>query len=306
LFIAIQVVNIQVRESRDALSAANNDVSLAELKLQRAEKAIAKGRRGAEQKKSKAQQAIAEAKAIQLDVKVTSDYWNNIAQTLGGIMVFLLLIDAILLPKLVRQRNSTEKINSDAEFHCPTVEAEHDDRREPFFFNRIVSMINGFTGEFVAYWSLIAVFVYYYEVITRYIFNSPTNWAHESMFLMFGMQYLLAGGFVLREGGHVRVDVIYSRLPKRGKAMVDILTSVFFFIFMLTLLVTGWTFFRDSYEVGEVSFTEWAIQYWPIKFAIPLGAALLLLQGLAQLAKDIVIVINPEAAPLDTEVRPEG
>jgi TRAP-type mannitol/chloroaromatic compound transport system permease small subunit len=104
----------------------------------------------------------------------------------------------------------------------------------------------------------------------------------------------------------VRVDVIYSRLPKRGKAMVDILTSVFFFIFMLTLFVTGWTFFRDSYEVGEVSFTEWAIQYWPIKFAIPLGAALLLLQGLAQLAKDIVIVINPEAAPLDTEVRPEG
>lgn len=306
LFIAIQVVNIQVRESRDALSAANNDISLAEFKVQRAEKAIAKGRRGAEQKKSKAEQALAEAKANQLDVNVTSDYWNNIVQTLGGILVFLLLIDAILLPKLVRQRNSTEKIKSEDGFHCPTVEAEHEDWREPFFFNRIVSMINGFTGEFVAYWSIIAVFVYYYEVIARYVFNSPTNWAHESMFLMFGMQYLLAGGFVLREGGHVRVDVIYSRLPKRGKAMVDILTSVFFFIFMVTLFVTGWTFFRDSYEVGEVSFTEWAIQYWPIKFALPLGAALLLLQGLAQLVKDIAIVINPEAAPLDTEVRPEG
>ena len=49
----------------------------------------------------------------------------------------------------------------------------------------------------MAYWSIVAVFVYYYEVISRYVFNSPTNWAHESMFLMFGMQYLIAGGFVL-------------------------------------------------------------------------------------------------------------
>jgi TRAP-type mannitol/chloroaromatic compound transport system permease small subunit len=186
------------------------------------------------------------------------------------------------------------------------VEAEHDDTREPFTFNRIIAHINGLAGEFVAYWSVIAVFVYYYEVMARYVFNSPTNWAHEGMFLMFGMQYLIAGGFVLREGGHVRVDVLYNYLPKRGKAIIDVLTSVFFFIFMLTLLVTGWTFFYDSFEVREVSFTEWAIQYWPIKLSLSLGAALLLFQGIAQLIKDIAIAIKPSVAELDTEVRPEG
>jgi TRAP-type mannitol/chloroaromatic compound transport system permease small subunit len=220
--------------------------------------------------------------------------------------LFLLLIDAILLPKLIRKRNDIEKLAHIPEFHCPVIEQEHDDRREPFMFNRFISHINGLTGEFVAYWSVIAVFVYYYEVIARYVFNSPTNWAHEGMFLMFGMQYLLAGGYVLREGAHVRVDVLYLRLPKRGKAFVDMLTSIFFFIFMMTLIVTGWTFFYDSYEVSEVSFTEWAIQYWPIKFALPLGGALLLLQGIAQLIKDIAIVINPAVAELDTSVRPEG
>jgi TRAP-type mannitol/chloroaromatic compound transport system permease small subunit len=55
-----------------------------------------------------------------------------------------------------------------------------------------------------------------------------------------------------------------------------------------------------------VSFTEWAVQYWPVKFALPLGAVLLLLQGIAQLAKDVAVALRPSAAELATQVRPEG
>ncbi|PVV17183.1 MAG: hypothetical protein B6D79_17075, partial [gamma proteobacterium symbiont of Ctena orbiculata] len=231
---------------------------------------------------------------------------SGIAQILGGGMLFLLLIDLVLMPKLIGQRNQIEKLEPDEGFHCPVVEEEHEDRFEPLLINRVISHINGVAGEFVAYWSVIAVFVYYYEVIVRYVFNSPTNWAHESMFLMFGMQYLIAGGFVLREGAHVRVDVIYNHFSNRAKAMVDVVTSIFFFIFMLTLLVTGWTFFYDSYDVNEVSISEWGIQYWPIKLALSIGALLLLIQGIAQLIKDILVVIKPDAVSLDAEVRPEG
>ena len=147
--------------------------------------------------------------------------------------------------------------------------------------------LNNFCGNFVAYWSVIAVIVYYYEVIARYVFNSPTNWAHESMFLMFGVQYLIAGGFCLREQAHVRVDVFYTRFSERKKAAVDLLTSIFFFIFVVTLMLTGWTFFKDSFAVREVSFTEWGIQYYPIKLSIAVGALLLLLQGIAQLLNDV-------------------
>jgi TRAP-type C4-dicarboxylate transport system permease small subunit len=53
---------------------------------------------------------------------------------------------------------------------------------------RTADRISGFTGRYVAYWSLIAPCVYTFEVVARYLFNSPTNWAHESMFRMFGMQ----------------------------------------------------------------------------------------------------------------------
>jgi TRAP-type mannitol/chloroaromatic compound transport system permease small subunit len=88
----------------------------------------------------------------------------------------------------------------------------------------------------------------------------------------------------------VRVDVIYTKFSARGKAIADIVTSVFFFIFTLTMLWTGWRFAADAVNNGETSFTEWGIQYWPVKLAIPIGAALIVLQGVAKLVKDILIV----------------
>ncbi|GEN25261.1 TRAP transporter large permease subunit [Halomonas cupida] len=158
-----------------------------------------------------------------------------------------------------------------------------------------IDRISGFAGRYVAYWSLIAPFIFTYEVVLRYAFNSPTNWAHESMTLMFGMQYLLAGAYALRESGHVRVDILYQRASPLYRAALDLVTSIFFFLFTLALLTSGWRFFSqsvsdkwffgDSYA-NEVSFTEWAVQYYPVKFMLFLGALLLLLQGIAQLIRD--------------------
>ena len=306
LFLALLWVNVESRQVRDDFSAANNAVTLAKLEIRRAEKSLKRGRRNAEQRLAKANDSLGAAQERLRTVETEQTRWNNFARGLGATILMLLILDALLMPRLVRARDGLEKDEQEDVFQCPTVEQEHDDSREPFRFNRWISRLNGFAGEFVAYWSVIAVFVYYYEVIARYVFNSPTNWAHEAMFLMFGMQYLIAGGFCLRESAHVRVDVIYVHIPKRMKAILDVVTSTFFFIFVVTLLVTGWIFFHDAFSIKEVSFTEWGIQYWPIKFALPLGAALLMVQGAAQLIKDIAVALRPDAASLETEVRPEG
>ncbi|SEM07236.1 TRAP transporter large permease subunit [Halomonas daqiaonensis] len=162
-------------------------------------------------------------------------------------------------------------------------------------FTNVVDRISGFSGRYVAYWALIAPFIFTYEVLVRYAFNSPTNWAHESMTLMFGMQYLVAGAYALREGGHVRVDILYSRAKPLNRAALDLVTSIFFFIFTIALLFTGWKFFSQSVSdefffgssyANETSFTEWAIQFYPVKFMLFFGALLLLLQGFGQLMRD--------------------
>lgn len=288
LFLAVLWGNVHTRDARYALSAAHNEISVAEFQLKRARDA------GEPELLSQRQQEMEQAQRDLATAQENSDYWHRTSRYLGIVLLALIILDAILLPRLIRRCCELETESPPApapDWTRSQAEMDQDPSKGIHtWITRPIDALSGFTGQFVAFWSIIAVFVYYYEVIARYVFNSPTNWAHESMFLMFGMQYLIAGAYALREGSHVRVDVVYMHLPDRAKAMVDVVTSIFFFIFTVALVWTGWTFAMDSMSVQEVSFTEWAIQYWPVKLAIPIGAALLLLQGIAHLIKDVLVV----------------
>jgi len=153
--------------------------------------------------------------------------------------------------------------------------------------SRLFDWISEQSGVFVALWTVNAVCAYFYEVISRYLFDAPTIWVHQASYLLFGMQYLLAGGFALLHGDHVRVDVIYIKLPKRAQVGMDIFTSVFFFIFALALIGTSWRFFSDSFSMLEVTEETWRIQYYPVKAMMVLGSCILALAGLSKLIKDI-------------------
>ena len=307
LFVGILYANVHGRDARDEVSRANNEVISAEFLFERANNALVQDDPVARKRVVDRRHELQQARAASDQARLEVDRWTAIARAMAIAILVLLLIDAFLLPGLHRRQREREAAvpirDSGIDVACDLaniavdVDGGHNVNYTRGIHNRFVDgvdKLNEFCGNFVAYWSILAVFVYYYEVVARYLFNSPTNWAHESMFLMFGMQYLLAGGYVMRNNGHVRVDVFYCRFSPRKKAMVDIATSVFFFIFALTLTWTGWTFFMDSFEVQEVSFTEWGIQYWPVKLALPLGAALLCLQGLAWLIKDVQLIISRE------------
>jgi TRAP-type mannitol/chloroaromatic compound transport system permease small subunit len=228
--------------------------------------------------------------------------WQSYSHWLAILLAAMIAVDAVLLPGLVRrtaEREARQRADASPELVVPEVPqiGTHEDPTLGVH-TRITDWIDNLNyrvGEFVAYWAVISVFVYYYEVIARYLFNSPTNWVHESMFLMYGMQYMLCGAYAYREDQHVRVDVFYVKLSARGKAIADIITSVFFFIFILTMTWTGARFAMDAINNGEVSFTEWGIQYWPVKLMLPIGAALMALQGLSKLIKDIVFVARGRA-----------
>lgn len=287
LFFLILMGNLQVKEATNQLSEAKNNVLIADFEVERAQAAVTNEVAGAEPKLAQAKQGLTSAQQALAEANHTSARWSRITGQLAIALAVLLLIDALLLPRLVRQCAARE-----AGAGADTAVA---DDEVPRHGTGWIGAVNGFAGEFVAYWAVIAVYVYYYEVLARYVFNSPTNWAHESMFLMFGMQYMLAGAYTYREDSHVRVDVLYNYLPGRLKALVDVITSLFFFIFAVALLWTGWVFMADSIAVWEVSFTEWAIQYWPVKITMVLGALLLIMQGLAKLLNDMAILTGKQA-----------
>ncbi len=290
ILIGILYANFRERLALDGVSKARFDFDGSQLALDRAQAALDRGDADAGASLTQAQDAVAAAQAAMDAAVQRLDNWHTLAFGLAIVIAGFLLIDAFLLPRMVgacRTREAAQAIPPDL---LPAAEpAPADGLRYPWFV-RLIDAINTGVGHFIAYWSVIAVFVYYYEVIARYVFNSPTNWAHQSMFLMFGMQYLLAGGYALRVDAHVRVDVIYGMMSRRAQAILDIITSVAFFIFTSVLLWTGAVFGLRAIRVMEVSFTEWTIQYWPVKSMIAVGAFLLLIQGFSKLTKDIYAV----------------
>lgn len=292
LLVAILWGNAQTFDARTELSGARDVFSSAEFKIRHFQAQVEQGREGAAERLEQARREAAAADSRYVEAGASYRRWTTVTGVLAAVIAVLLLIDAVLLPFLVRRQAAREPGVVAMDIGGVEVRPSGEDpglgvRTR---FTDVIDMISRWTGEFVAYWSVIAVFVYYFEVISRYVFNSPTNWAHESMFLMFGMQYLISGAYALREDSHVRVDVLYVYLTDRAKAIVDIVTSIFFFIFTVTLLVTGWIFMMDSVGVWEVSFTEWGIQYWPVKISIVVGAALIILQGVSNLIKNVIVL----------------
>lgn len=161
--------------------------------------------------------------------------------------------------------------------------------------NRIVHAIDKvsfLSGKILVWWTVLAVVIITFEVVMRYVFNRPTNWGHESMTLIFGMQYILCGAYAHWAKAHVRVDVVYQALSARNKARMDALTSLLFFLYIGVMTYTGWFFYWQSQVIWEVSFTDWAPPLYPVKFTVFLGSLMLLLQGFANFVRDLHFAVT--------------
>jgi len=159
-------------------------------------------------------------------------------------------------------------------------------------FLKLIDAVNDRVGNLLSYFLFFFFVLLLMEVILRYFFNSPTVWANELAQMLFGAYAILAGGYILRTGGHVNVDILYSRLSRKQKAVLDIVTSSLFFLFCGMLLVYGGSLAWDSLARFEHSQSAWNPPLYPAKLMIPLAALLLMLQGLAKLIRDILILCN--------------
>lgn len=155
-----------------------------------------------------------------------------------------------------------------------------------------VTRLNDVVGRMVAY-LIVPIFAFLIlEVFLRYLFNAPTVWTNELTQMLFGAYAVLSGGYILAHRGHVNVDLFHARFGPRMRAVIDIIGSLIFFIFVLAILFFGYQMAQESVSSWETSYSAWNAPIWPVKVAIPVGAALLLLQGIVKLLQDIAIALN--------------
>ncbi len=157
-----------------------------------------------------------------------------------------------------------------------------------------VTWINEKGGRFISFLVLLMFGLLLLEVFLRYALNSPTVWANEMSQMVFGAYVVLSGGYILAKGGHMNVDILFSRLSRRTQAKLDIFTSVLFFMFCGMMVYFGGSLAWESLSTFEHSQSAWNPPIYPVKLMIPVGAILLLIQGFAKLLEDIRIAFQAE------------
>ena len=126
-----------------------------------------------------------------------------------------------------------------------------------------------------------------YEVIVRYAFNAPTDWAFDFSYILYGGLFFMAGAYTLSRGGHVRADMFSRNWPPRVQATVEIvLYVIFFFPGILAMVIAGYHYAYDSFRILEKSINSpIGVPIWQIKLLIPVGAALIAVQGVAEVMR---------------------
>lgn len=151
-----------------------------------------------------------------------------------------------------------------------------------------INSLNEFIGQLTAWLILPMVGVVFFEVMMRYVFNTPTSWGFETTTFIYGIHYVLGFGYTLKHNGHVCIDVFEAKLPQKSRTMLRILTNIIMFIPTIGLL-TFWSILYaiTSWQQWEHSSTAWAPPLYPIKTLMAIGFFFLFLQGTANLIHDL-------------------
>lgn len=158
---------------------------------------------------------------------------------------------------------------------------------------RTIDMVSEWSGKLVSILIFFMTGILFLEVLLRYIFNSPTIWAHELTLHFFGAYSVLAGAYVLLHRQHINIDLIYDCFSPRIKAIVDSLTYLLFFFFIVVTLRYGMMTAWRAVELRQtVSPSPWGSPLWPLKLTIPLAALLMLTQGLAHFIRALKMAVT--------------
>ncbi|CCH49125.1 TRAP transporter small permease subunit [Pseudodesulfovibrio piezophilus] len=159
---------------------------------------------------------------------------------------------------------------------------------------RYIDRLNTWVGTLAGYISLLMVLVVTTDVIMRYAFNITFIAVQELEWHLFGVLFLIGAGYTLMVDGHVRVDVFYQRLSRKGRAWINLLGVLLFLLPGCYLVIkTSWQFFEMSLHVNEGSPNPGGLPArYVLKFFIPFGFVLVMLQGVSMGIKSFLEIMG--------------
>lgn len=152
--------------------------------------------------------------------------------------------------------------------------------------SRLIDAINDRIGRLMMWFVLAATLISAVNAIVRKVFGTSSNAWLEVQWYLFAAVFLLGGGYAFLRNAHVRIDFLSSKFSARTRNWVDIVGIVaFVFPLCLLLIHEGWPVFARAWVSGEMSSNAGGLIRWPVYLLIPLGFAILLLQGVSEIIK---------------------
>lgn len=155
-----------------------------------------------------------------------------------------------------------------------------------------VDHVSTWVGKLFA-WSVVALTgVVCYEVFMRYVLNTPTTWAYDASYILYGSLFIMSGAYALARAAHVRADVLYRFLKVRTQAWIDLtLYAIFFMPAIGAFMYAGYGFAESSWAMGERSaFSPAGPPLYHFKSLIPIAGFFLMLQGIAEMMRCVIAI----------------
>lgn len=154
---------------------------------------------------------------------------------------------------------------------------------------RWVDRVNRAIGRFAMYLFYPMGALMLYSTVMRVVFGIPVNWVMEMSQFMLSAYYLLGGAYSQQLDAHVRMDLFYSMMRPRTRAITDAFTILFVIFYLTVLFLGGWSSTDYAITYAQKNYTSWAPPLWPIKVIMTTGIFLMLLQTIASFFKDVAI-----------------
>ena len=166
--------------------------------------------------------------------------------------------------------------------------------------SRAIDAITERVGRLVYWLVLIVVLISAANATVRKAFDYSSNAYLEVQWYLFSVIFLFGAGYTLLRNEHVRIDIIQGRLSPRAQNWIDVFGIVLFLMPMsLIIMWLSWPLFVDSYVRHEVSTNAGGLTIWPARLMVPVGFALLIVQGLSELIKRIAFLAGAAPNPLE-------
>jgi TRAP-type mannitol/chloroaromatic compound transport system permease small subunit len=155
-------------------------------------------------------------------------------------------------------------------------------------FSRAIDWVNAQFAVVANWLVLLACVISAGNAASRYLFSMSSNGWLEIQWYMFAGMVLLGGPFTLKMNEHVRVDLVYGLLSPRARIWIDVFGGLLFLLpICLILTYFTWPWFVESWLQNEGSSNAGGLIRWPVKLMLPVGFALMLLQGISEIIKRI-------------------